>query len=673
MKPFDMRLLRHALSARKVFAVGMILGLIRAVAMVVWCFALAALLTLFIAPHLRGSQYGLVLAQIPEISVQSLMFLAAAALLVRALSGWFLEMSSAQAAARVKEELRAWGLVHLTAASPLAFTANGRANTQTATVLGRGLDSLDSYFANYVPQLLVTLVATPVLLGTLWFIDPLSALIVTLVFPIIPIFMVLIGLTTKKVQEAQWRKLGTLSRDFLDILAGLATLKIFRRELKQRDNILVQAENYRRSTVKVLRVTFLSGFVLDLAGTFSVALVAVTVGTRLISGEFSLFLGLLVLFLLPEVFLPIRQVGAAFHASAEGLQAADELFELVSETSAAGELLANTGQIAVASARANVSDVGRPGIDMRIKNMRRGDLCATAAHSDDSSQSLADSGDDVSHSAAGKCSASITSHANVALELRATNLVLGYAAANTSLPDSQKSAFTAAIKRRAANLTSNPINIAALSGQLTVLRGSSGSGKTTLINTFLGFLEPQAGVAYAPPFKSFMPQQTMLMQGSVFSNITLGAAYASKITGVQLIEERLEQLVGDVLHEVGLGAVDPQLQLGVRGSGLSGGQQQRVALARALLFADLVPGAALLLDEPSSHLDTINEQLVITAVQRRLQGRAVLVSSHREAWCAAADKVYDLGATAADCELESSMAACDLTRQALCDAAGEGC
>src|SRR5690606_24342223 len=140
-----------------------------------------------------------------------------------------------------------------------------------------------------------------------------------IVFPVIPVFMILIGLATQAVQDRQWAQLQRLSSSFLDAVSGLATLKIFGREGRQSARIARETEEYRTRTMKVLRITFLSGFVLDLAGTFSIALVAVTVGTRLVDGAFPLALGLFVLLLLPEVFIPIRQVGAAFHASTEGL------------------------------------------------------------------------------------------------------------------------------------------------------------------------------------------------------------------------------------------------------------------------------------------------------------------------------------------------------------------
>ena len=200
-----------------------------------------------------------------------------------------------------------------------------------ATALGRGLDALDGYFSAYLPQLILTACATPFLVLAVLLADPLSGVTVLIVFPVIPLFMILIGLATRAVQERQWQQLEHLSRSFLDVVEGLSTLKIFRREQRQFERIARETGEYRTRTMQVLRVTFLSGFVLDLAGTFSIALVAVTVGTRLVTGEFPLALGLFVLLLLPEVFIPIRQVGAAFHSSTEGLAAAQAVFDIIEE------------------------------------------------------------------------------------------------------------------------------------------------------------------------------------------------------------------------------------------------------------------------------------------------------------------------------------------------------
>ncbi|WP_449277475.1 thiol reductant ABC exporter subunit CydD [Leucobacter sp. GX24907] len=334
MKPLDPRLLRYARAARGVLLVGAGLGLLRTAAILAWCWCIAQALAALVLPVLGGlggaagrvSEGAAAQDQLPMLLAG-----AVAAIVVRSLSSWGMDVVAARGAIRAKAQLRAQALDRVDGRSP--EWAATRSDAESAVALGRGLDALDGYFSGYLPQLILTAFSTPVLILILLLADPMSGLTVVIVFPVIPIFMILIGLATQAVQDRQWEQLQRLSASFLDVVTGLATLKIFRREQRQVARIAKEAEEYRTRTMRVLRVTFLSGFVLDLAGTFSIALVAVTVGTRLVAGEFPLALGLFVLLLLPEVFVPIRQVGAAFHASTEGLAAAQRVFALIEDES----------------------------------------------------------------------------------------------------------------------------------------------------------------------------------------------------------------------------------------------------------------------------------------------------------------------------------------------------
>lgn len=332
MKPLDPRLLRFAGAARAVFALGALLGVVRTVAIIAWSWFLAQAIAAVAIPVYEGLWDSAGAGQVAEgvYALDSLPWLAAGALgaaVVRALSGWGMDLVAARGAVRVKAQLRSAALDALDARSPEA--TSGTPDAKLATILGRGLDALDGYFSGYVPQFILAVVATPILVATVLFSDLLSGITVLLVFPVIPLFMILIGLATQSVQGKQWDQLQRLSASFLDVVEGLPTLKIFRREKRQAARIERETDEYRSRTMRVLRVTFLSGFVLDLAGTFSIALVAVTVGTRLVAGDFPLALGLFVLLVLPEVFVPIRQVGAAFHDSTEGLAASEDVFALI--------------------------------------------------------------------------------------------------------------------------------------------------------------------------------------------------------------------------------------------------------------------------------------------------------------------------------------------------------
>lgn len=341
MKPLDPRLLKYANAARTVFALGGLLGIFRTAAIIAWSWCLAQAIAVVAVPTIEGlwgtaGAEGRVAEGVlaPE-QLPWLLAAAAAAVLVRAATGWAIDLLAARGSITVKAQLRTAALNKLDNLGPDATARIPDA--KLATVLGRGLDALDGYFSGYVPQLILSVVATPILVTVVLFTDLMSGVTVLIVFPVIPMFMVLIGLATQSVQNRQWAQLQRLSTSFLDIVEGLSTLKIFRREARQAERIDRETNDYRSRTMKVLRVTFLSGFVLDLAGTFSIALVAVTVGTRLVVGEFPLALGLFVLLLLPEVFVPVRQVGAAFHASTEGLAASNELFDLIEHPVASAE------------------------------------------------------------------------------------------------------------------------------------------------------------------------------------------------------------------------------------------------------------------------------------------------------------------------------------------------
>ena len=263
----------------------------------------------------------------PTASVQTfaLAFLAAVAL--RALTLVALDALAQRGGAQVKSELRRSALEALQRHGP-GFM-DSRSSTDITNLLARGIDALDVYFGRYLPQLVLTAIQLPGLLIILWVTDVPTGIAITLALPVIPIFMVLIGWATQSVQKRQWEGMQVLARGFIDLVEGLPTLKIFGRHWRQVDKIRDMTRQFRKRTMAVLRVSFLSSFVLELAASFSVAIVAVSVGIRLIDGSLPLWLGLFVLVLVPEVYLPLRQVGAQFHNAADGLTAAEDLFEVL--------------------------------------------------------------------------------------------------------------------------------------------------------------------------------------------------------------------------------------------------------------------------------------------------------------------------------------------------------
>ncbi|MGC4893285.1 thiol reductant ABC exporter subunit CydD [Micromonospora sp. DT31] len=323
-RPFDPRLLRRVPAARRDLAVLAILGGLTAVLVIAQATALATLLATAIDGRLhRPALAGFV-----------------AAVAARALVSWAKGTVAARAAATVKAALRADLLGAVGRHGP-TWVAGQRAG-QLATLAGRGLDALDAYFTGYLPQLVLSVTVPVAVLARIVFADWSSALIIALTLPLIPIFGALLGWQAQAATERQWRRLSLLGGHFLDMVAGLPTLRAFGRARGQVDVVRRMADGHRQATMQTLRIAFLSALVLELVATLSVALVAVPVGIRLLGGGLTLSTALLVLLLTPEAYLPLRAAGSRFHASMEGLTALDEALTL-SATDAPGTA-ADTGR-----------------------------------------------------------------------------------------------------------------------------------------------------------------------------------------------------------------------------------------------------------------------------------------------------------------------------------------
>jgi len=194
---------------------------------------------------------------------------------------------------------------------------------------GEGIDRLDPYYSRYVPQVIATAIVPTLIVAYTLTVDWLSGLIFLITGPLIPVFMALIGVAAQHLSQAQWRELGRLSAHYLDTLQGLVTIRLLGRENAERERLAAGGEIYRRRTLEVLRVAFLSGAVLELAAAISTAIVAVSIGLRLIAGQIGLETGLVVLLLAPEFYLPFRALGAEHHAGMEGRAAGERIFKLL--------------------------------------------------------------------------------------------------------------------------------------------------------------------------------------------------------------------------------------------------------------------------------------------------------------------------------------------------------
>lgn len=315
MKPIDPRLLRYA-RATRLFLVAVVgLGAVGA--------GLVIAQAMLIAEVVVGAfQHG---QSVAELRTPLLLLVAVA--VGRALVSWLTELAAHRASAAVKSELRGRFLDRAAALGP--GWLSGQRTGSLVTLATRGVDALDDYFSRYLPQLGLAVVVPVAVLARIVSEDWVSAAIIVGTLPLIPLFMVLIGWATQSRTDQQWRLLSRLSGHFLDVVAGLPTLKVFGRAKAQAESIRRITGEYRQATMRTLRIAFLSSFALELLATLSVALVAVTIGMRLVHGDMDLDIGLVILVLAPEAYLPLRQVGAQYHAAAEGLAAAEEIFAVL--------------------------------------------------------------------------------------------------------------------------------------------------------------------------------------------------------------------------------------------------------------------------------------------------------------------------------------------------------
>ncbi|GAA4783353.1 thiol reductant ABC exporter subunit CydD [Actinomycetospora chlora] len=322
MKPLDPRLLRQVRPARTFVVLTAAAGVATAGLVV----AQADLLSRVVARAF--------LDRTPLAALTGLLVGIAVVVAGRALLVWATEAAAVRASARVIGTLRADLVDHVLRLGPRdpRLPSTG----ELGTLATRGVDALDGYLRRYLPTLLLA-TTVPVLVGVrLLTADWIAAVIVAVTVPLIPLFMVLVGLRTRDDTARRWRALAVLGHHFLDLVAGLDVLVAFGRAGAQSGRLRAVADEYRRATMRTLRVAFLSALVLEVLATLSVALVAVSVGLRLAEGRLDLATGLLVIILAPEIYLPLRAVGARFHDSTEGLAAADDVFTVLGTPAASG-------------------------------------------------------------------------------------------------------------------------------------------------------------------------------------------------------------------------------------------------------------------------------------------------------------------------------------------------
>ena len=313
MKPLDPRLLRYARATRVHLVVSVVLGLATALLVLAQAEVLASGIAKVVSDG-RGRP-----------ALTGLMSTLAIVVAGRVVVAWLQDGAAHRTSAQAKSQLRSALITRAAELGPDATV--GRA--EIATLATRGLDALDGYFGLYLPQLVLAVVVPVVVLARLFPADLTAAVTVLLTLPLIPVFMILVGRATEASNAKRWDALTLLSHHFLDVVSGMATLKVFGRAKAQAASVRRTTDDYRSATMATLRIAFLSSLVLEFIATLSVALVAVGVGLRLVRGGLDLRLGLLVIILAPEAYLPLRQVGVRYHAAAEGLAAAERAFTVL--------------------------------------------------------------------------------------------------------------------------------------------------------------------------------------------------------------------------------------------------------------------------------------------------------------------------------------------------------
>lgn len=500
--------------------------------------------------------------------------------------------------------------------------AGGRGTGDLVTLVLEGVAKYRTYLELIIPRM-VSMGITPwLLLLYVYMKDITSGIILTLTMPIIVVFMILIGMTAQKQMDRQLKSYRTLSNHFVDSLRGLETLKFLGRSRSHSESIAVVSDRYRSATMRTLRVAFLSSFALDFFTMLSVATVAVSLGLRLVNEQMTLVTGLTILILAPEYFLPVRLVGADFHATLDGKEAGQAMQDIIDRETVDAKLLAE-GEAAASVPRDGEEKKGPVAGSkkkMRPVKVRKGSVAVEP-------QGLPIPADTWVWKA----------DSRLALEQVGVDYGEG---SKASLQD--------------VNLT--------IQGNLKIgIIGESGAGKSTLIDLLGGFLHPTSGSITLNGTRlssltadawrsqtSYIPQAPYLFSGTLADNVRFYASGASdeavqaavKAAGLSALVDGLPNGLGEAI--------------GGGGRQLSGGQEQRVALARALLSDRPV----MLLDEPTAHLDIETEYELKETMLPLFAGKLVLLATHRLHWMADMDLiVVMLGGRVAEIGTHEELAA----------------
>ncbi|MGQ8873363.1 ABC transporter ATP-binding protein/permease [Paenibacillus sp. TSA_86.1] len=531
------------------------------------------------------------------------------------------------------------------------------------TLAREGISQYKTYLELFIPRMLGMGFTPVVILFYMFKLDTMSGVILMLTLPILILFMILIGLATQRKMDGQFKSYKALANHFVDTLRGLETLKTLGQSKTHEGSIMRVSQRYRKATMSTLRMAFLSSFALDFFTMLSVASVAVGLGLRLTEGHMTLFPALTVLILAPEYFLPVRMLGADYHATLDGKEAGEAINKVIERGRAAEQRQhqAYAGMVERTEGLDGYKNGSVRGVSEAESGPTSPDLqqsldtpMPSQPHTSVSSSQLRVVFNRDKHglNPVAPVSKSFTISYSSASVHGADSSPPGYLSYNYG--DDSVSLFSWGEHGRLAltgiqvqHEAEGPYSIRDVTFQLKGfdrigIIGASGAGKSTLIDVLAGFQLPTAGQVLVDgqhltlqrleawrSQTAAIPQHPYIFSGSIADNIRFYVPEASDAEVAQAAQvagltKLLSSLPGG-LHE----------QIGAGGRQLSGGQEQRVALARALLSERSV----LLLDEPTAHLDVETEYELKQTMLPLFEGKLVFLATHRLHWMPHMDRI----------------------------------
>ncbi len=481
--------------------------------------------------------------------------------LVRAVFTFINDTLAGKLAVAVKSELRSLLLNKIDRLGPV-WLKRQKTGEIAATCL-QGVDTLDSYFSQFLPQVVLAAILPLAILVFVCPVDLLTGIVFLVTAPLIPLFMVLIGRMAAGVTARQWTKLNQMGDFLLDSIRGLKTLLLLGRGGQRVQEIHKVSEQYRVTTLNVLKITFLSAFVLEMVATIATAVVAVEIGLRLLYSQIGFQQAFFILLVAPEFYLPMRNLSMRFHAGMNGVSAAVSIFKLLDTIEGLPRAPGGNTEVFPCPAEINRFNV-----------------------------------DHVTYTYDG-----------------ATRFAL------------------------------NDFSFQFEQNHLYALVGENGAGKSTLLHLLMQFVQPSSGQIDADGVRiqtwsaetwrrniSWVGQNPAIFNTSLLENVRL---FDQSYTPKQ-IEEALENaMLGNLLRRIPQGLETPMLESGVR---FSSGERQRLALARAFLKN----GSLVLLDEPTSHLDSTLDNKFVFALKKLVESKTAIMIAHNNALLLLADEALVL-------------------------------